>query len=312
MLLRSWTSLVGSRPGRSSRRTNPGTRAVTFACVLGALLAPPQARAAADDLAALSDEFDDATTLTRWQRYPEAEGWPSMLSHVDIGETHPGQLRLQPITSCWYGDFHAPVLFKEVTGDFVVVARVIAEGLTIDVPIQRWSMGGLIARAPSHVSPKAWKPGGENWLLLTYGLGKQPRKASYEFKNTVGSETTLEEIPSEWSWVELAMARVGPTFVLFYRAGDSPWKVAARQQRDDLPKTLQVGITAYTDWFSAFSLHDDPLAFNRTEFTKTHPDLVVSVDYVRFARPAIPPDVDRASLMEPDVSDADLVGWLLE
>ena len=31
-----------------------------------------------------------------------------------------GQLYLEPWTSGWYADFHAPFLFREVSGDFVV------------------------------------------------------------------------------------------------------------------------------------------------------------------------------------------------
>ena len=62
--------------------------------------------------------------------------------------------------------------------------------------------------------------------------------------------------------------------------------VRDRFDRPDLPATLQVGLNAYTDWYHARSMHDDPRRFNTTVLTDGTPDMGLRVDWVRFARPA--------------------------
>jgi hypothetical protein len=58
---------------------------------------------AADDLLVLSDEFDDAGTLSQWQRVYQAEGWGfDQLEHWDINTTGSGQMFMRPHSSSWY------------------------------------------------------------------------------------------------------------------------------------------------------------------------------------------------------------------
>jgi hypothetical protein len=55
------------------------------------------------------------------------------------------------------------------------------------------------------------------------------------------------------------------------------------------PGTLQVGLNAYTDWYTAEPMHGDPLKFNTTVVRDGKPDLALEVDWVRFERPAARP-----------------------
>ena len=81
----------------------------------------PIALLAADDLAPLSDEFNDASTLPQWKRVYVVEGWPAnQLEVQDINTTRPGRMVMIPFTSTWFNDYRGELTFKEVDGDFVV------------------------------------------------------------------------------------------------------------------------------------------------------------------------------------------------
>src|SRR5207244_6689893 len=81
--------------------------------------------ASADDLAPLSDEFNDASTLANWKRVYAVEGWgANQLEAQDINTTRPGKMLMMPFTSTWYNDYRGELTFKEVQGDFVVTTDV--------------------------------------------------------------------------------------------------------------------------------------------------------------------------------------------
>jgi hypothetical protein len=118
-----------------------------------------------------------------------------MLKRMAVDEAS-GELRLEPYTSGWYEDFHAPFLFREVTGDFVVTARLRADGLDGGVPGVPWSLAGLMVRAPRGVTPATWRPGGEGWLFLTTGVADAPGRPVFETKTTLDSRSTLRLHPA--------------------------------------------------------------------------------------------------------------------
>ena len=245
------------------------------------------ATAAPDDLAALSDEFASAASLGRWTQFHEAEKWPSMIRRVEVRRG--GELYLEPHTSGWYADFHAPFMYKEVTGDFVVTARLRADGIDGGVPTSQWSLAGLMARAPRTVTRETWTPNGENWVFVTAGVAEEPGVPVFETKTTVNSRSRLRLHPARAGWVELRITRVGAAVELATRADGEDWVVRDRFDRPDLPAMLQVGLNAYTDWYHARSMHDDPRRFNTTVLTDGTPDMGLRVDWVRFTRPAAAP-----------------------
>lgn len=244
---------------------------------LTALLAAVPSRAAD-----LSDEFKDPATLSRWSRHHQREGWPDTMKRIEIDPSGDGTLVMEPWTSGWYAEFHGPFLYKEVTGDFSVTTRLQARGKSSEIPSVQWSLAGLMVRKARTTGKADWKPGEENWLFLTTGIAEEPDKPVFESKTTVGSRSKLELNPARSGWLEMKIARKGPRFDLSYRYPGEDWVLHRTFDRPDLPRTVQVGLISYTDWYSAADLQRDPLRFNSTKITNGKPDLVVLVDYVRF------------------------------
>ncbi len=251
------------------------------AAAQGPLAPAPPAR---DDLPALSDEFSSPAPLAGWKRFHQVEGWPSKERRVEV-DAAAGELRIEPTTSGWYADFQAPFLFRDVSGDFTVTARVRADALRGGIPCAGWSLGGLMVRAPRAVTPATWTPGGEDWLFVTTGVADDVTQPVIETKTTVRSISRLRLHPVDAGWVELRIARSGAWFELSSRSEGGEWAVRDRFERPDLPETVQVGLNAYTDWYSASALHADPLRFNTTLVGNGNPDLTLRVDWIRFERP---------------------------
>ncbi len=284
----------------------------------------------ADDLAPLSDEFDSAASLTNWQRLNTTEGWAAdKLETHDVDTSVAGKMRIMPYTTSWYRDLTGPLVYKEVTGDFVVTTELDVQrrGGAAGRPVPQFSLGGIMIRtarsitaaapvpaaAPSTVLPwppsgytTEWTPGTENYIFLAFGnaIGNTPANQwSYEVKTTIDSNSTLYYnslgVPADEGRVTLQAVRRGNVFVLLRKHGPSgDWIVENRYTRPDMPQTLQVGITTYTDWnniqansmFGGNSDFQGQYHHNRNVMTaangfSVNPDLVVDAEYFRFQRP---------------------------
>ena len=68
-----------------------------------------------DDLTGLSDEFDDATSLSDWTRHHAVAGLPDQAAVIDIDGTSAGQLYVEPEVTSWFRDYRGIFLFKVVT-----------------------------------------------------------------------------------------------------------------------------------------------------------------------------------------------------
>jgi hypothetical protein len=279
---------------------------VTLAVAANALsaTAQPMQRPAQplEDIAPLSDEFN-ADSLAKWKRFDVAEGWPDQAKRVAVTE---GSLQLEPYTSGWFEEFHAPFLFKEVTGPFVATARVRVRGKEAKVPTEAWSLAGLMVREARPESGKKQEPRGENWMFLTTGVAQESGKPVFETKTTVNSRSNLKLTPAREGWVELRMVRVGPSFVLMSRYDGEAWQVRERFYRMDFARTVQLGLCAYTGWNSAQDLHRDPQKFNTTVLKDRKADVVLEVDWIRFSRPSTN-GVNPMTLTDASVSDAEIV-----
>jgi regulation of enolase protein 1 (concanavalin A-like superfamily) len=268
---------------QSCRSAAPGTQAN----LASAAIAP-----VADDLTPLSDEFDQAGTLAQWKDLATVEKFPSKVARLDINTSSPGQLYIEPYTSTWFEDYRGVFLYKEVTGDYMVTARVRASGKASDTPTSIFSLSGLMSRAPRNITMDSWTPHGENWLFIATGYGNGGIDGpQFETKTTTNSASDLWLTPSRADWVNLRVLRLGEVFLMLYRFTGGPWTLSRCFDRPDLPQTLQVGVHAYTDWNTITTRYpDDPEGFNRATLTgpDTHPDLIARDDYVRFQRPAFP------------------------
>lgn len=268
----------------------------------------PADAAALPPITALSDEFDAAASLGRWRSHGAAEGWPEMIRTLDVDGTARGALYLEPTVSGWYADFRAPFLFQEVTGDFVATTRVRARGTRGDLPSATWSLAGLMVREPRATTAATWEPRAENWLFATTGIAGRAGQPVLETKTTVNGRSALNLHPVPAGWMELRIVRVRADFLVFYRPdGAAEWTLQERFYRPDLPRTLQVGVNAYSGWDLVPELWNDAAAFNRTVITERATDLAAEFDYVRFDRPRVPDALRGARLSDYRVPAADLV-----
>ncbi|MCC6620349.1 MAG: hypothetical protein IT385_03795 [Deltaproteobacteria bacterium] len=234
-----------------------------------------------DPLAALSDDFEDATTLSRWSILSEVTGTPALHDVLDVDTTIAGALVMDPnryvpsglpnppTGAGWFEDYKGPFAYKLVTGDFVVIAHV-QVGTTTDEsarPSGLFNAAGLVARDPSGSAP-----GDESWIM--FNIGRQATSFASESKTTYPaapggsysrSTLFLTPIAASGNSARLAMCRLGDRFYFFRSMDSSPGWVQevhtpgnvyydgaglagvgyeAGFERADLPATLQVGLIA--------------------------------------------------------------------
>jgi hypothetical protein len=256
-----------------------------------------------EDIATLSDEFTSADSLAAWKRFDVVEGWPDQAKRLAIAD---GSLVLEPYTSGWFAEFHAPFVFKELSGPFVATARVRVKGKESAVPVEPWSLAGLMVREARPGSGKTRELRGENWMFLTTGAAHEGSKPVFETKSTVNSRSNLKLSPAREGWIELRIVRIGPAFILMSRYGSEAWQVRDRFYRMDFARNVQVGLCAYTGWNSAQDLQNDPMKFNTTVLKDRKADAILEVDWVRFSRPVLPAG-NPANLTDYSMSDEAIV-----
>ena len=151
---------------------------------------------AQEDIAALSDEFDNEATAAQWKRVEQVEGFNNnQLELFDINKIYKGQCAMMPYTSSWYQDWRGVLLFKPVKGDFVMTTSVKATGRDgKSAPNAQFSLAGLMVRIPRNITPQTWQPGGENYVFIAIGASKQPGVYSFEYKTTRNSVSKLETV----------------------------------------------------------------------------------------------------------------------
>lgn len=271
---------------------------------------------AQDDLGALSDEFD-GTELTGWTRFDQAFGWPDKIKAIDVGATTPGALHIEPYHSAWVRDLNAPFLFREVTGDFDVRARVRVRGHEGAIPGGTWSLGGLMARVPNRLTAETWAPRAENWHFITTGVGHVAGEPMTETKGTYNSYSSLKLRPFPTGWVEVRLVRVGMVLIALARPeGETEWRVRDRFYRMENNPVMQVGLIAYTTSDDVPPGPERPDVDNRTVNHDAAVDMILEADWIRFSRPR--PQVSRDwyhqvsanPLADPNLPEAELLALL--
>lgn len=234
-------------------------------------------------LSKLSDEFDSAASLANWKRIEQTEGWGA--SQLESSEIKGGELVLMPFASSWYQDYRGVLLYKEVEGDFVVSTKVNATGRDgRSAPRVSYSLGGIMVRTPRSDSANTWRPGQENYIFLSIGSADQPGNFQFEVKTTQQSVSTLEKTSAASGEAILQFVRSGSNVALLKKQ-NGQWSVHKRYSRPDMPSSLQVGFTVYTDWDSVAKLQ--PLQHNKSVIRNGNPDLLAKFDYMRFHAPKL-------------------------
>ena len=227
----------------------------------------PEPAGAPASQAGLSDEFDDASTLSNWRIWHKVKGVDATHDLLDISTSHDGMMTLRPKAGGWYADNESPFIYKMIRGDFMVEIQVNAahRERADDPPDEQFNSAGMMARDPASV------PGRANWVMFNTGrqLGEQ---VASEGKTTVNSESTLELIDGPHHGL-LRMCRVGAALVLARQLdGETSFSVVHRFDRSDLPTDLQVGLVAGA-WNTSAENPD----------TSRTPDLEATFDYIRFS-----------------------------
>ncbi|MEL6870948.1 MAG: PASTA domain-containing protein [Pseudomonadota bacterium] len=189
---------------------------------------------------AFSDEFD-SNSLSDWTLRHQLESTPAQYTVLDINQTNAGQLTIVPLrTDGWFGANDAPLIFKNLTGNFAVWTRVNADSVATpgQAPASDFNSAGLMARNPAGAT------GPENYVMLN--IGRQNNSIATgvgsETKTTVNSSST-RPLQTGSNQGDLILCRVGDQFISYrFLSGDSGWAETTRFDRADLPSTLQVGM----------------------------------------------------------------------
>ncbi|MEO1681360.1 MAG: hypothetical protein AAFU80_24710 [Pseudomonadota bacterium] len=252
-----------------------------------------------DDLAALSTGFDDAAALADWSEHAP-EGFTPKWQAPRVED---GILVLEPISGGWFEELHGGHLYREVEGDFIVTARLRVTGTEAELPQTLFSLAGLFVRAPNPVSADLWAPGRENWLFFSIGTSAPAGTPQFEIKTTTNSLSTLKIRPAPTGWIELRLARHAELFTLLHRAeGESDWTIIDQMIRPDLPRVLNVGLTAYADWGSVAPIYPDMMRVNTQGTPENNADLIAYVDRIDFRRPTVG-RIPIANIDAPDIME---------
>ncbi|RYY94920.1 MAG: hypothetical protein EOO11_16925 [Chitinophagaceae bacterium] len=238
------------------------------------------------DISALSDEFSDTASVRNWNAFHLVEGFPDKIRHMGMRN---GLLELESHPAGWYADYQAPFLFKPVTGNFDVTMRLRVRGASGDsLPATEWSLAGIMVREPKPTNAATWEPRSENWLFLTTGIADRPGTPVFESKTTANSLSNLRLRPARAGWVELRIIRVDASFILLSRYDGEGWQVRDRFYRPVLSYSLQVGLNFYSGFNSIpAAIGADPRAQNAAVARDVPTDMLVEVDYIRYARPRL-------------------------
>jgi hypothetical protein len=278
--------------------------------VIGALGVTSGAQAQ-DDVAKLSDEFNDEASAAQWQRVEQVEGWnANQLELFDINKIYKGHCAMMPFTSSWYQDWRGVLLFKPIKGDFVISTKVRVTGRDgKSAPRSQFSLAGLMIRTPRNITPQTWQPGGENYVFVSLGCSVRPGVYQFEYKTTQNSKSDLKFGDANSAEAQLQIARIGAAKILLVKTPQTQWRILARFNRPDMPNELQAGMTVYTDWPSVEKV--PPRQHNGMVIRGGNPDLGALYDYVRFRRPQVPAALQGRNLADANaVSDAEILRFL--
>ena len=238
-------------------------------------------QAQADDISALSTDFDTPQALAAWSEHAP-EGFTPKWEEPRIED---GRLVLEPRSSGWFEDNQAGHLYHQIAGDFIATTRIEVTGTTADLPQTSFSLAGLFVRAPRDVSAATWTPGQENWLFFSVGTAAPAGEPHYEVKTTTNSLSTLKILPAQPGPVDLRIARHGELFTLLARPEGADWAVVDQIIRPDMPHVLNVGLTAYSDYDAVAPIYPDFQRYNTQGAAEDNADLIAYVDSFTLRRP---------------------------
>jgi hypothetical protein len=192
------------------------------------------------------DNFDSADSLKQWQvleQLDDKDLFPVQTKSLTVKD---GSLWFEPAKSGWFNEAVAPFIFREVTGDFDLRARLKVTGVSQAQPQSQWSLAGLMLRQGINAEQKA-AGRHENWLFINTGVAEVAGQTVLESKYTLNSKSNLRLHSAKPGWIELRLVRAGFAFISLYRyQPNEPWQLLDRYYLQQMPPTLQVGFNGYT------------------------------------------------------------------
>ncbi|WP_144394272.1 DUF1349 domain-containing protein [Pleionea sediminis] len=191
------------------------------------------------DVSVLSDDFENNTTLSEWLLRHQVENTPSQITELTINAN--GQLQFNLESSYWYLNNVAPLVFKELAGNFMVTVQLAAlnENNASLPPGSQYNSAGLMVRDPQSANSA------QNYVMLD--LGQQGSGTGTLTRNTTNSSTPFQYQPGTFTG-ELRICRVGDNYQLLRRlSNETEWLLLDSYMRPDIPSVVQVGmvINAY-------------------------------------------------------------------
>jgi len=245
------------------------------------------------------------------------------LEHWDINESNAGSMTMVPHSSSWFEEWRGVHAYKSVTGDFVVTTDVQPTSRSgSGAPNALFSLSGIMVRSPRTMTSGAldWTPNGQNYIFLSTGAANTPGTYQFEVKDNRNSVSQLHITPGAPS-AKIQVARIGAVFLVLRRIEGGEWEIHRRYVREDMPTSLHVGLTCYTDWNTCsqngYAFHNLNLLTNGLPLpgggvlATANPDLIARFDYVRFQRPLVPASLSGRNFASPaEVSDAEILAFL--
>jgi len=186
----------------------------------------------ADDIQPLGDEFSSNVSLPQWLRLNDTEGWNAdQLETYTINPSYSsGEMVMAPHSSAWYGDLRGVLVYKEITGDFIVTMRMRVSRRGVGgllpheagyiaqegAPNRNFSLAGIFLHDPRAITSAApvpvpagtptwpppaegmpghfttdWLPDTDNYLFLSFGSAGNQGTWQYEVKTTVNGTSNL-------------------------------------------------------------------------------------------------------------------------
>lgn len=232
-----------------------------------------------DPLNSLSDNFNDAASISNWTQDAD-------LSSVFDMTSNPGFFTMESMSSndVWYNGDTGPFLYKNIVGNFIIETQVEVYGGTPgNIPSADFKAGGI-----GIYNETTSTPGSEDWIM--YNIGFNSGAISTERKDTVNSASNLALRTGGSLSGKLRVCRVGNE-VRLYRClnGDGDctdsanWSEEVTANSDINPDAIFGPITPIvrSDFMPADSIRVGILSSSFSGPT----DLGARFNYVRFFTP---------------------------
>ncbi|NVJ60992.1 MAG: hypothetical protein HWE27_11410 [Gammaproteobacteria bacterium] len=241
------------------------------------------------DISVLSDDFSNSETLSDWLLRHEQESLPSQITELSINTE--GQLIFNLENGYWYMNNVAPLLYKNLAGDFMVTldASVVNENNPTQPPSNSYNSAGIIVRDQNSVA------GNQNYVMVD--IGQQASGTGTLTRSTTVSSTPFQFQAGPNSG-QLRICRIGTEYQLLRRFGvGAQWELLTSYNRPDISNQVQVGIV-----LNAYQSPSDMSAmFDSIEFTT--PLSLQNCNDFQDVPPIEPPIEPPESLTALDISD---------